>query len=226
MDSKSLYTWEMASKKQAQVATENRQSAYIARNRIALIKATHAVLAEAGLEATAEQLATNAQVSPTTIYKYFESKEALLSEALADAWQEFMIWAHGDEIPGSSFQGMINVFRKLIRAKQTHPQFARILKNTLTDSSFVINAVRPLAMATLQKAASKEEIAVDQFEERVYLWGYTLAGIIAGVFVTEELSPEKADESLAISLEVLDFSKAKAKKLVSQPLVYPEPSKS
>jgi AcrR family transcriptional regulator len=226
MDSKSLYTWEMASKKQAQAETENRQSAYIARNRIALIKATQAVLAEVGLEATAEQLANNAQVSPTTIYKYFESKEALLSEALADAWQEFMTWAHGDEIPGSSFQGMINVFRKLIRAKQTHPQFARILKNTLTDSSFVINAVRPLAMATLQKAASKEEIAVDQFEERVYLWGYTLAGIIAGVFVTEELSPEKADESLAISLEVLDFSKAKAKKLVSQPLVYPESSKS
>ena len=216
----------MASKKQAQAETENRQSAYIARNRIALIKATQAVLAEVGLEATAEQLANNAQVSPTTIYKYFESKEALLSEALADAWQEFMTWAHGDEIPGSSFQGMINVFRKLIRAKQTHPQFARILKNTLTDSSFVINAVRPLAMATLQKAASKEEIAVDQFEERVYLWGYTLAGIIAGVFVTEELSPEKADESLAISLEVLDFSKAKAKKLVSQPLVYPESSKS
>ena len=216
----------MASKKQVQAGTENRQSAYIARNRIALIKATQAVLAEVGLEATAEQLANNAQVSPTTIYKYFESKEALLSEALADAWQEFMTWAHGDEIPGSSFQGMINVFRKLIRAKQTHPQFARILKNTLTDSSFVINAVRPLAMATLQKAASKEEIAVDQFEERVYLWGYTLAGIIAGVFVTEELSPEKADESLAISLEVLNFSKAKAKKLVSQPLVYPEPSKS
>jgi hypothetical protein len=46
------------------------------------------------------------------------------------------------------------------------------------------------------------------------------------VFVTEDLSPEKADESLAISLEVLDFSKAKAKKLVSQPLVYPETTNS
>jgi hypothetical protein len=44
--------------------------------------------------------------------------------------------------------------------------------------------------------------------------------------VTEELSAEKADESLAISLQILDISKAKAKKLVSQPLVYPEPSKS
>ena len=211
----------MATKKQAEPI--NRQSAYTARNRASLIKAAQDVLAEAGLNATIEQLATNAQVSPTTIYNYFENKEVLLSEALADAWQEFMLRAHGDEIPGSSFQGMIDVFRKLIRAKQTHPQFARILKNTLADSSFVINAVRPLALATLQKAASKEEIAVDQFEERVYLWGYSLAGIMSGVFVTEVLSPEKADKSLAISLQVLDFSKAKAQKLVSRPLVYPEP---
>ena len=216
----------MAAKNQSQAGSGNRQSAYIARNRIALIKSAQGVLAEVGLHATIEQLATSANVSPTTIYKYFESKEALLSEALADAWQEFMLWAHGDEIPGSSFQGMIHVFRKLIRAKQSHPQFARILKNTLSDSSFVINAVRPLAMATLQKAATKEDIAVDQFEERVYLWGYSLAGIMSGVYVTEDLSPEKADELLAVSLQVLDFSKAKAKKLVSHPLVYPEPSTS
>jgi AcrR family transcriptional regulator len=171
-------------------------------------------------------IAKEADVPVGSIYTYFESKEALLSEALAEAWQEIMLWAHGDEIPGSSFQGMIDVFRKLLRAKQSHPQFARILKNTLSDSSFVLDAVRPMALAVIGKAASKEELASDQFEERVYLWGYTLAGIMNGVFVTEALSPEKADDSLAISLEILDFSKAKAKKLVSHPLVYPEPSTS
>jgi AcrR family transcriptional regulator len=216
----------MAKANQADDGSGNRQSAYIARNRAALVKAAEEVLAEVGLHATIDQLANNAQVSPTTIYKYFESKEALLSEALADAWQGFMVWAYGDEIPGSSFQGMLNVFRKLFRAQQSHPQFARVLKNTLADSTFVINAVRPIAMANLHKAASKEEIAVDQFEERVYLWTYSLAGILSGVYVSEDLSPEKADNSLAISLQILDFSKAKARKLVSQPLVYPEPSTS
>jgi hypothetical protein len=213
----------MAKASQADGGTGNRQSAYLARNRASLIVSAQAVLAEVGLNATIEQLSAKAQVSPTTIYKYFESKEALLTEALADAWQEFMTWAHGDEIPGSSFQGMLNVFRKLLRTKQSHPEFARILKNTLSDTSFVINAVRPLAMATLQKAASKEDMAIDQFEERVYLWGYTLAGIMSAVFVTEESSPEQSDASLAISLQILDFSKAKSRKLVSSPLVYPEP---
>jgi len=213
----------MAKASQADGGTGNRQSAYLARNRASLIASAQVVLAEVGLNATIEQLSAKAQFSPTTIYKYFESKDALLLEALADAWQEFMLWAHGDEIPGSSFQGMLNVFRKLLRSKQTHPEFARILKNTLSDSSFVINAVRPLAMATLQKATNKEDIAIDQFEERVYLWGYSLAGIMSAVFVTEESSPEQADASLAISLQILDFSKAKSRKLVSSPLVYPEP---
>ena len=131
-----------------------------------------------------------------------------------------MSWAHGDEIPGSSFQGMLNVFRKLFRAKQSHPQFARILKNSLSDSSFVLDAVRPMALIVIRKAASIEAIAEDLFEERVRLWGYSLAGILSDVFITEDLSPEKADESLAISLQILDFSKAKAKKSVSQPLIY------
>jgi hypothetical protein len=36
------------------------------------------------------------------------------------------------------------------------------------------------------------------------------------------LSPEKADKSLELSLQILDISKAKAKKLVSHPLVYPD----
>lgn len=211
----------MAAEKQA--VPVNRQSAYIARNRASLIESTQDVLAEFGLNATIDQLAASAQVSPTTIYKYFENKEALLSEALSEAWIEFMLWAHGDEIPGSSFQGLINVFRKLFRAKQTHPHFARILKNTLTDPSSFLDAVRPMALIVFRQAASNDGMVADHLEERSYIWGFSLAGIMNGVFVTEELSPEKADESLSFSLQVMDFSKAKAKKLVSQPLVYPEP---
>ena len=222
MDFKSLYTWDMATKKQAEEVSGNRQSAYTARNRASLIKAAQEVLAEFGLNATIDQLAAAAQVSPTTIYKYFENKEALLSEALSEAWIEFMLWAHGDEIPGSSFQGLINVFRKLFRAKQTHPHFARILKNTLTDPSSFLDAVRPMALIVFRQAASNDGMVAVHLEERSYIWGFSLAGIMNGVFVTEELSPEKADESLSFSLQVMDFSKAKAKKLVSHPLVYPE----
>lgn len=205
---------------------ENRQSAYIARNRSALIKSAQGVLAEAGLHATIEQLATNAQVSPTTIYNYFESKENLLAEALEDVWREWVIWAYNGVIPGSSLQAMLDVCRKLFRVKETHPQFARILKNTLVDPTFVIKAVKTMAMPNLFDAAENDGFAKDQFKDRAFLWSYALAGIMSGIYVTEELSPERADASLELSLQMLDISKAKASKLVSHPLEYPEESTS
>ena len=210
----------MAAKKQD--STVSRQSAYAARNRASLIEAAQKVLAEAGLSATIEQLATNAKVSPQTIYNYFESKEDLLAEALDDVWRDWVLWAHAGETPGVSFQNMLDVCRKLFRAKQSHPQFAKILKNTLVDPAFVINAIKSIAMTDLRTAAANEGVLKDQFEERAYLWSYSLAGILRGVYVTEELSPEKADASLELSLQTLDISKAKAKKLISRPLNYPE----
>ena len=78
----------MPSKKPVQKAAGNRQAAYTSRNRAALIKSGQEVLADIGPGATIEDLANHAQVSPTTIYKYFESKEVLFSEArtnLADS---------------------------------------------------------------------------------------------------------------------------------------------
>ena len=58
-----------------------RQAAYAARNRAALLKAGQEVLAEIGPSATIEQLAGHAQVSPTTIYKYFTNKDELFIQA-------------------------------------------------------------------------------------------------------------------------------------------------
>jgi len=216
----------MATNTQENEGAGNRQSAYIARNRAALIKSAQEVLAEAGLHATIDQLATNAQVSPTTIYNYFESKENLLAQALDEALQDWVLWAHAGEAPGVSFQKMIDVCRKLFRVKQTHPQFAKILKNALVDPNFVIGAVKAAAVSDIQEIARIEGWGLDQFEERVYLWSYSLAGIMSGIYVTEELSPEVADKSLELSLHLLDISKAKAAKLISHPLEYPEPSNS
>ena len=213
----------MAAKKQMVDASKHGQTAYTTRNRTSLIKAAQEVLAEVGITATIDQLASRAHVSPQTIYNYFESKENLLAEALEDVWREWVIWAYNGVTPGSSLQAMLDVCRKLFRVKETHPQFARILKNTLVNPTFVINVVNSMALSDFLDATAKDGFANDQFEERVYLWSYSLAGILSAIYVTEVLSPETADKSLELSLQTLDISKAKAKKLVSHPLEYPEP---
>ena len=216
----------MAIKKQVAQAPKTKLSAYAARNRASLIKATQEVLAEVGLNATIEQLANSAQVSQQTIYNYFENKEKLLSEALEGVLRDWFLWAEDGSKPGESFQRMLDIFRLLFREQKINPKFAKILKNTLVDPVFVINAIKTKATQDIRKAAAKEGFAQDQFEKRAYLWSHSLVAILNGIYVTEELSPEQADAHLEISLQVLDISKAKAKKLVSHPLVYPEPSTS
>jgi AcrR family transcriptional regulator len=65
-------------------ATSNagRKSAYVARNRRALLLATQRVLSTIGPEATIDEVAAQAQVAVSTIYQHFESKELLFSTAI------------------------------------------------------------------------------------------------------------------------------------------------
>lgn len=195
-----------------------RQAAYTARNRAALVSAAQQVLAEFGVDGTVEQLVAQARVSPATIYNYFENKDTLLKEALGQIWQEWVLWAYGGNQPGESFGDMIDVCRKLFRVGQSHPLFAKVLRNTLTDPSFVIDAVRGDGLLLLKDVAGPGGLETADFDKRVHLWSYSLAGILHGVHVTEELTSAEADRFLTISLALWNLSPAEARKLTSRPL--------
>jgi AcrR family transcriptional regulator len=195
-----------------------RQAAYTARNRAALVSAAQEVLAEFGVDATVEQLVAQAHVSPATIYNYFESKDALLKEALSQIWHDCVLWAYDGKQPGESFGDMIDVCRKLFRVGQSQPLFAKVLRNTLRDPSFVMDAVQGQGEATLRTVAGPAGLLVDDFDKRVRLFSYSVAGIMSAVYVTGEFTAAEADESLAISLSLWNLSPAEAKKLTSRPL--------
>ena len=210
----------MPSKKPAKKTAGNRQAAYTARNRAALIKSGQEVLAAIGPGATIEDLANHAQVSPTTIYKYFESKEVLFSEAIAEIYQRWIIWAYNGKPPGGSLETTLDAGRKLFWVKQSHPLFAKILHNTLRDPSFVISAVKSGAEAVFKNYAELGILEKKDFDKRFILWAYCFAGILTSVHLTEELSPTQAEESLGVALSIWGISEAKAKKLMSRPLVF------
>jgi AcrR family transcriptional regulator len=210
----------MPSKKPAKKTAGNRQAAYTARNRAALIKSGQEVLAAIGPGATIEDLANHAQVSPTTIYKYFESKEVLFSEAIAEIYQRWIIWAYNGKPPGGSLETTLDAGRKLFWVKQSHPLFAKILHNTLRDPSFVISAVKSGAEAVFKNYAELGILEKKDFDKRFILWAYCFAGILTSVHLTEDLSPTQAEESFGIALSIWGISEAKAKKLISRPLVF------
>jgi AcrR family transcriptional regulator len=211
----------MAAKKKPAEESGSRQAAYSARNRARLVKDAQEVLAEIGPTATIEQIAAHAEVSPTTIYKYFENKDLLFVEALSQAWFGFLIWANEQKAPGDRLERTLDSGRKLFRAKQTHPLFANMLHNCLTEmSDFLIQSDRGEGKRVFSELAASGDLKQEDFEQRWILWQNLYNAILKSVFVTEELTPSEAEVALGIGLSVWGISEAKAKKLISRPLIY------
>jgi AcrR family transcriptional regulator len=209
----------MAGKKQVQAATTSRQAAYSARNRARLIKDAQEVLAEIGPSATMEQIAAHAEVSPTTIYKYFESKDKLFIEGLGEMWHGWMSWAFAQTSTTGELEAVIDVNRRLFRARETHPDFARVLRSTVMEMpDFFRQADEQTAKRVLSELASAGQLVAENFEYRYQLWESLGLGLLNSVYVTESLSPAEADIALGIGLSVWGITEAKAKKLVSRPL--------
>jgi AcrR family transcriptional regulator len=210
----------MASKKQPESAPGGRQAAYVARNRAALIKSAQEILAESGPHVTIEEIATHAQVSPTTLYKYFPSKEDLFKEALDQMWRDWVVWAYNGVAEGESLEAVISTARKLFWIKRTHPFFAKILHNTLENPTFVIGAVKADGLKVFKNLAKRGKLVESDFDKRATLMAYSLAGLMTCVFVTGELSPAQAEVALGIALSLWGLSDAKAKKIMAKPLVF------
>ena len=211
----------MATKKQAASVTGNRQAAYSARNRAALITHAQEVLAEVGPSATIEQLAAHAQVSPTTIYKYFANKEVLFSEAFSQLWEEWIQWSNETRSPGEPLETVLDAGRKLFRIKQHDPILAQVLHNAVKDPQFAMRALQGEGDKVFITLAKMGAIKSEDLEERLILWKNIFTGICVSLYGNEEISPEEADVALGIGLSVWGISEAKAKKIISRPLVFP-----
>jgi len=199
----------------------SRQAAYSARNRARLIKDAQIVLAEIGPSATIEQIAAHAEVSPTTIYKYFENKDQLFMEALGEAWIGFLIWASEPKAPGDRLERTLDSGRKLLWAKKTHPLLANMLHNCLNEMpDFIALSDRGEGKKAFKEIAASGELKSDDFEKRYVLWVNIYTGILKSVFVTEELTPAEAEVAFGIGLSVWGISEAKAKKLISRKLEF------
>ena len=204
------------------VVEGGRQAAYSARNRAALIKAGQEVLAEIGPSATIEQLASHAQVSPTTIYKYFENKDELFIQAMGEMWMSWLQWASQEKASGTRLEMTLDSGRKLFWARKTHPLFANMLHNSLEQMpNFLVLSDQGVGKKVFKEIAASGEIKQDDFDQRYILWTNTYTGLLKSVFVYEELSPADANTAFGIGLSVWGISDAKAKKIVARPLAFP-----
>jgi AcrR family transcriptional regulator len=200
------------------VQITRRQFAHTVRTRTRLIKDAQEVLAEFGLEATMEQLASHLGVSPTTIYKYFGSKDTLFSEAIIQIWQDWLEWACEEKTPCESLESWVTTIRKFIRARETHPFFGSVLRNVLASPEFLRTTQRGPSEKALTLLAKKGAISSEDLDIKILLWAQAEAGIFSGVHATGELSPTQAENALALSLKLLEISNDKIERFLSKEL--------
>jgi len=91
----------------------------------------------------------------------------------------------------------------------------------LERPSFFLAAVQDGTAKTLKSLSKNGLLPSEDFDKRLILWVNAGVGLLAAVHVTRQLTPAEAEESMAIALSIWGISEAKAKKLMSRPLVFP-----
>ena len=196
-----------------------RKSAYVARNRAALLRATQQVLAEHGMAATVELVAVRAEIAVSTIYKHFENKEALFEAAFIDALLEWEKWTENSlQSVTDPAERLVFPMRLMLKVPETHPVFASLIaKNPLEFLMAVPRADLGLESA-LGELARTDAISTHELKVRATNMIRILTTTMIELCTNPRYHNDDARTSISIGLEILGFSTTDIDDLMSRPL--------
>jgi AcrR family transcriptional regulator len=200
-------------------ANAGRKSAYVARNRAALLRATQQLLAEVGPDASIDQFAEAAEISVSTIYKHFENKEALIAAAYIDAFHDWELWA--DELlKGISdpLDELVMPMRLFLRLKKTHPLYAAMSARNMADLPRYFHGTEEGLIEHIGELMKKKIIEIDSPAIRIRSISACIVAGLADQLLNPAAKDSDADATVEVILSILGISPAKAKKLAHGPL--------
>ena len=204
----------VATRKKSAPANAGRKSAYVARNRAALLRATQRVCAEIGPDASIDQFADAAEVSVSTIYKHFENKDALIEAAYIDAFHEWEVWTdaliEGIEDPLTE---LVTPMRLFLRVKKTHPLYAAMSARNLADLPKYFHGTEEGLMEHIDELLKAKIIEIDSPAIRIRSISACLLAGLADQLLNPAATEKDADSTIEVVLSILGISAAKAKKL-------------
>ena len=196
-----------------------RKSAYVARNRAALLRASQRVLAEIGPEASIDQFAEAAEVSVSTIYKHFENKDALIEAANLGAFHDWEEWADAfvkeTEDP---LEELILPMRLFLRLKKTHPLYAAMSARNLADLPKYFHGTEEGLVEHIGELMKKKIIEIESPAIRIRSISACLLAGLADQLLNPAAKESDADATVEVILSILGISPAKAKKLANGPM--------
>ena len=209
----------MATRKKIVPANEGRKSAYVARNRAALLRASQQLLAEVGPDASIDQFAEAAEISVSTIYKHFENKEALIAAANIEAFHEWELWAD-EQLKGveDPLEDLVLPMRLFLRLKKTHPLYAAMAARNLPDIPKYFHGTEEGLIEHIAELMKAKIIEIESPAIRIRSISASLLAGLADQLLNPAATEKDADATVEVILSILGISPAKAKKLAHGPM--------
>jgi AcrR family transcriptional regulator len=207
------------SAKASKSPNEGRKSAYFARNKLAILKSTQEVLASIGHLATVDQVAEYAEVSVSTIYKHFKTKEDLFQAAFTSAIESWEKWVFEtiryQEDPLVRFVLPLRLFPRL---KRTHSVYATMaVKNSAEIPLYITKMTKSFQVDAIELAKNKI-LTVTDLDIRLRFVLASLAEILLTQILNPKAKESDVDKEIEILLNLLGINPAKASKLCSMKL--------
>lgn len=209
----------MATRKSPTPAITGRKSAYVARNRVALIKAAQHVLADIGPDASIEEFAEAAQISVSTIYKHFENKDALIDAAFVEAFRDWEAWA--DEALGNikdPLEELVAPMRLFLRLKRTHPLYSGMMARNFPNLGKYLGANTENLQMHVKELHTAKIITCDNIPIRIRSVSASLVAALGDQLFNPGAKESDGDMAIEVILDLLSIPPAKAKKLAHSPL--------
>jgi AcrR family transcriptional regulator len=196
-----------------------RKAAYFARNRAALISATQILLGDKGWNATIDEVAANAGVSVSTVYKHFETKDLLFETCAIEGWNEFEAWALQRAINfRDPLEQLVVPMRLMIRGQMSHPVLAQMLAKNVAEFTALVPLFTKNLGNHMRELVKAKVLDIDHPDLRIM----NLKAVLIRIFFLQLENPKpkqaEADLALSLALPMIGISPAKAKALMELPL--------
>jgi len=195
-------------------AANGRKSAYVARNREAILKAALTVFAREGAQATMDDVSAEAQMAMSTLYKHFKDKHDLIASVTLHAFNDWEAWMQQQLSEVSDpLEQFVLPMRYFLRAKNTHPDYAKLIAKNFN----VVSQILPTFSTKISSQASALVKAKHLAPENLNVAIQNLMAVLVLQLVNQVTNPKSttadADAAVKVGLLMLGLSEAKAKKL-------------
>ena len=200
--------------KKAKTPQAGRKSAYVARNREAILKAALTVFAREGAQATMDDVSAEARMAMSTVYKHFKDKHDLIASVTLHAFNDWEAWMQQQLSEVSDpLEQFVLPMRYFLRAKNTHPDYAKLIAKNFN----VVSQILPTLSTNISAQANALVKAKQLSPENLNIAIQNLLSVLVIQLVNQVTNPKAtfadADATVKVGLLMLGISEAKAKKL-------------